>query len=60
MQENKLGSDYQSVTLVFNNGQEYTYFGPAYVRNAKDMKVVRVLFSEPKPLPSGSYFEEIS
>ena len=52
-------SDYQTVTLVLSDGRRVTYTGRAQIGVDESVKVVDIIVSVPKPLPSGMTWDQL-
>lgn len=49
----------QTVTVVFDDGSEATFSGPAVVKGDENKKIVDVYFGEPKELPEGCSWNKV-
>lgn len=59
-----MADEYQAVIIVLSDGRRGTFTGKLLCRPDNEAgpdaaRIVRVLFSEPKDLPPGCYFEEV-
>jgi hypothetical protein len=51
---------YQTVIVTLSNGTTGSFTGPAIVNpNNKDLRISRIVFTEPQELPKGMKFELI-
>lgn len=48
----------QTVTVVFDDGTEATFIGPAVINGDETKKIINVYFGEPRDLPDGCSWEK--